>query len=152
MNKVDGIETIEELLAKAIDAGESATAQVLARGIVEMIKELPDEEVPPDLVGIDWKNYEVASTSHDGLPPNEGIITFGKKNVGYDWWDVEKDGIPELEPKAEYMYTWKSQQGRELVARRAGDGFYAIGRGLYDRDTVTSGDRVIRICKTRGVD
>ena len=94
------------------------------------------------------KSEENEEEPLDGLAPAHKATG----EVGYDWWDVEKDGIPELEPEAEYMYTWNSQQGRELVARRAGDRFYAIGHGLYDRDTVTSGDRVIRICKTRGVD
>ena len=125
MDKVDGIKELLLLAEKTTSAGLSTPTSYLVQALCEMMKELPD-----------------------GVPTTQKATA----QVGYDWHDVEKDGLPKLEPKAEYMYTWNSQQGRELVARRAGDGFYVIGRGLYDRDTVASGDRVIRICKTRRVD
>ena len=85
----------------------------------------------------------------DGLPPNEGIITFEKKNVGYDWWDVERDGLPELEHDGFYIYTYILDD-QERAVDCQGEELGVIDGVLYDGVLHDGfGDRVVRICKAR---
>ena len=76
MDKKDAIESLKRLLA-AYEANRLATSQILARGLVELVKGLPDE--------------------------SEGTV--GKPDMGKEWWVIaEHDELPELQE--DFLYTY----------------------------------------------
>ncbi len=156
MNKEDFLEQATDklqealsILARLIKEDSPNAIKDDAVNVYELLSQawyitsiVPDiAEEPP----LDFQDYEVVSESNEGLPPNEGVITFAKRQVDYDWWVIKRDGVPELEDGTWYLYTVSSEQIHEFPHKDAGRRFTEFDGFLFD----ATNTKVIRVCKAR---